>query len=215
MVEKEAYLLELCRYVVLNPVRARLVSHPRAWRWSSYRATAGEEPVPPWLTVEWVLGQCARRLQPAQQAYRRFVADGLAGHARPWDSVRSQIYLGSEGFLQQLQHKLRKLDEAEIPEAQRRPGRPTLAAVLRQVAQGYAQSVEVVVKPTRRPSEARQVGIYVARRVAGADLKTIAQHFGLGYTGVSRRVGIVADRLRHDPRFRAQVERILNAKVKA
>ncbi len=44
-VEKETYLLELCRYVVLNPVRAGLVPHPRAWRWSSYRATAGEQTV--------------------------------------------------------------------------------------------------------------------------------------------------------------------------
>ena len=46
LVEKEAYLLGLCRYVVLNPVRAGLVRHPRQWRWSSYRATAGEQAVP-------------------------------------------------------------------------------------------------------------------------------------------------------------------------
>ena len=47
LVEKEPHLLELCRYVVLNPVRARCVMRLVQWRWSSYRATAGEEPVPP------------------------------------------------------------------------------------------------------------------------------------------------------------------------
>lgn len=52
VVEKEAHLLELCRYVVLNPVRAGTVTHPRAYAWSSYRATAGQAPVPVWLTVD-------------------------------------------------------------------------------------------------------------------------------------------------------------------
>jgi putative transposase len=51
VVEKEAYLLELCRYVVLNPVRAKLVTQSQVWRWSSYRATAGLEEVPPWPSL--------------------------------------------------------------------------------------------------------------------------------------------------------------------
>lgn len=55
LVEKESYLLELARYVVLNPVRAKLVRHPRAWRWNSYRAMAGEEKVPEFLTVHLIL----------------------------------------------------------------------------------------------------------------------------------------------------------------
>ena len=69
VVEKEAYLLELCRYVVLNPVRAKMVTQPRAWKWSSYRATAGMEEAPPWLTVDWVLGQFARTRRQAHRAY--------------------------------------------------------------------------------------------------------------------------------------------------
>ncbi len=52
VVEKEAHLLELCRYLVLNPVRAGLVSHPRRYGSGSYRATAGDVPVPSWLTVD-------------------------------------------------------------------------------------------------------------------------------------------------------------------
>src|SRR5204863_7643886 len=98
LVEKETYLLELCRYVVLNPVRAGLVPHPRGWRWSSYRATAGEQAVPTWLTVEWVLGHFGRERRQAQQTYRRFVADRLVSQERPWGHLRSQIYLGSERF---------------------------------------------------------------------------------------------------------------------
>lgn len=55
IVEKESHLLELARYVVLNPVRAKLVRHPRQWHWSSYRATAGEVHPSDFLTVDWIL----------------------------------------------------------------------------------------------------------------------------------------------------------------
>ncbi len=56
LVQQEAYLLELCRYVVLNPVRAKMATRPNQWRWSSYRTTSGEELAPPWLVTEWILG---------------------------------------------------------------------------------------------------------------------------------------------------------------
>jgi len=214
VVEKETYLLELCRYVVLNPVRAGLVPHPRAWRWSSYRATAGEHAVPTWLTVAWVLGHLGRGRRHAQQAYRRFVAARLGSPERPWGQLRSQIYLGSEPFLQKLQGQLSRREDAEIPTAQQQRGRPELEAVLRQVAQAYGQKVADLVQPTRRPSEARQVGIYAARRVAGGDLRTVARRFGLGYSAVSRRVSAVSSRLRRDPRLRRQVEKLFKGKVK-
>jgi hypothetical protein len=53
--EQNADLLELARYIVLNPVRAGMVHQPGAWSWSSYRATAGEEETPPFLTTHWLL----------------------------------------------------------------------------------------------------------------------------------------------------------------
>ncbi len=43
LIQKDSHLLEVCRYVVLNPVRARMVERPEVWKWSSYRATAGRE----------------------------------------------------------------------------------------------------------------------------------------------------------------------------
>ena len=70
LVEKQAHLLELCRYVVLNPVRARPHKRVGAWPWSSYRATAGLAPGPAFLTVDWVLGQFGQRRRRAQDANR-------------------------------------------------------------------------------------------------------------------------------------------------
>jgi REP-associated tyrosine transposase len=54
LVERESYLLELCRSMVLNPVRTATVSRPEQYRWSSYRATVGIEKAPVLLTRDWV-----------------------------------------------------------------------------------------------------------------------------------------------------------------
>src|SRR6185369_14384072 len=66
VVDKNRYLQELCRYVVLNPVRAGMVKEPKGWKWSSYRATAGFESAEPWLEVSWILEQFGKNLKKAQ-----------------------------------------------------------------------------------------------------------------------------------------------------
>lgn len=217
IVEKEAYLLELCRYVVLNPVRAKIVRQPRAWRWSSYRATADVEEAPPWLTVDWILEQFGRTRGRAHREYVQFVAEGPRQERSLWEQVQGQIYLGSEDFLQQVQERAGTETRVEIPLVQQRPGRPTLATIVGHVARGYGQSEAEVRQRTRRPSEARQVALYAARRLAGSDLQTIGRYFGLSYPAVSRRVQAIEATLQHDTRLRKQIDSIvgfLDAKVK-
>jgi len=73
LVERESHLLELARYVVLNPVRAKMVRAARDWPWSSYRATSGQAEVPEFLNIDWILSQFDSRRDQAVRAYRRFV----------------------------------------------------------------------------------------------------------------------------------------------
>ena len=212
LVEKESYLLELCRYVVLNPVRAGMVKHPREWRWSSYSNTSGETQVPSWLTVDWLLGQFGKQQTIAQRAYRQFVEEGMVKQESPWFNLRSQIYLGSEVFLEETQSRLEEGKDPEIPEVQKRPATPRIEALLKKVTQDYEEEVGDMVKPTRRPSEARRVGIYLARREAGLEFKQIGEIFGMGYTGVSRCVSEMAKRIEEDEDLRKRVKGILMPK---
>jgi REP element-mobilizing transposase RayT len=76
-VETESHLLELCRYVVLNPVRAGACLSPADWPWSSYRPMVGLAPAPRFLTVDWLLEQFGRDREDARRNYARFVAHGL------------------------------------------------------------------------------------------------------------------------------------------
>ncbi len=125
LVEKEAYLLELARYIVLNPVRACMVSQARDWVWSSYRATVGLTEAPAFLTTDWLLSAFGTERREARLRFERFVADGT-GQPSPWQNLRNQIYLGSDRFVETMQQQIE--DEQpleEIPARQKqRPAQP-------------------------------------------------------------------------------------------
>lgn len=127
LVERESYLLELCRYIVLNPVRANMVTDINRYLWSSYPATVGSQPAPAWLTTEWVLGQFGNRRALAQRKYAEFVAQGQ-NLSSPWPALKGQALLGSAQFVEQLQPLLAGVrDIKEVPRGQRLAHRPDLA----------------------------------------------------------------------------------------
>jgi putative transposase len=102
VVDRDAYLLELCRYVVLNPVRARLVEDPTEWPWSSYAAIAGNAPVPDWVAADAALGLLHSDRVAARRSYVCFVAQGI-GRPSPWQNLAGQIFLGDQTFLERMQ----------------------------------------------------------------------------------------------------------------
>jgi putative transposase len=129
LVDRDAYLLEVCRYVELNPVRARMVADPGAWPWSSYRAHVGAAPTPDWLDTAglhgYLLGRpavSAADVRRATTRYATLVAEGR--DIRLWDTaLRQQIYLGDEPFIERMQALAAApgRQAAEVPRAQRQP----------------------------------------------------------------------------------------------
>ena len=101
--QKENYLLELARYVVLNPVRAGRVKQPEEWHWSSYLAMTGLSNVPEWLDTDWLLSQFGRQRQDAIDSYRRFVVEGM-GLPSPLAQTRHQLLLGDDAFVVRYRH---------------------------------------------------------------------------------------------------------------
>ncbi len=172
VVDGEAYLREVCRYVVLNPVRAGLVAHPGQWPWSSYRATVGEAPVPPYLTVDWVLALGETTLRAtAERRYRQFVEAGLAEAADALDRFSSRLVVGGDAFLAQLRARAHGgTTLVEVPRVQRFAMRPTLATLF----------AGVMSKGDR---DARCA---LAVRDHGYTMKEVADVLGLHYSTVSR-----------------------------
>jgi putative transposase len=103
LVEEETYLLTVARYIVLNPVRARMVDAPGDWAWSSYRATAGLEKTPSWLHTASVLDRFDEWDRAnATALYRQFVAAVIGSSDSPWEKLRAGLYLGGEAFMERI-----------------------------------------------------------------------------------------------------------------
>jgi REP element-mobilizing transposase RayT len=170
LVDSDAYLLELSRYVVLNPVRAGMVKKVEAWQWSSYRASVGLEPPTSWLSVDAVLSQFAKRRSLAQQRYAQFVAEGVKADS-PWLHLKNQIFLGDEQFVKQMQTHLQTMqqDDVQIPQTHRRAPPKTLAEI-------------------EHSTTDRNTAIAMAHQTGAYSYPQIAAHFGVHFTTVGRIV---------------------------
>ena len=172
IVDKDSYLLELCRYIILNPVKAKMVREPSQWKWSSYRQTAGLTDLPALLSKEWVLKQFSPYKDQAHEQYIEFVNEGLSQETkRPWPELQNQIFLGNRNFILKMMAKLETQKEiGEIPREQRYAGRPDL---------------EVIFTDMDNKQERNQ-RIKKAHFEYGYTLKQIATVLGIHYTTVSR-----------------------------
>jgi len=168
LVEKDSYLLELARYVVLNPLRAKMVRRLEQWLWSSYRASCGQAAKPDWLQVDFVLSQFGAQRARAVAKYIAFVHEG-AGLPSVWGQLRGQVYLGSAAFVGKMQSLVdKKPSLTEIPRAQRR--------VLTRALADFAG---------KHP---RNDAIALAYLSGQHTMAAIAEYFGVHYTTVSRLV---------------------------
>ena len=166
LVEKESYLLELARYIVLNPVRAEMVRSARDWPWSSYRATCGQVVKPDWLNTDWLLASFGKTKGRAIKGYKAFVSQGK-GLPSPWSALRNQVFLGTERYLEEMQVLIDTGKElSEIPSSQRRPKPKEL--------DDYKQS-----------NSSRNDAIVSAYESGGYTLKGLGDYFGLHYSTVS------------------------------
>ncbi|MBC3833701.1 transposase [Undibacterium amnicola] len=174
LVDKESYLLELCRYIVLNPVRANMVEQAEQYVWSSYAATAHANQTSSWLNVDWILSQFSSRKSIARARYRQFVLEGV-GQASPWDQLKGQVLMGSEGFVELLRPYIQDAEKlVEVPRAQRLLDRPALAVL-------FANKVELI-------KERRDEKIREAHLRFGYSLAEIGRFLNLHYSTVSRIV---------------------------
>jgi REP element-mobilizing transposase RayT len=176
LVDREAYLLTLCRYVERNPVAARLVDAPQAWPWSSCQAHLGLVPTPNWLDTEGlhgyllsrpVLGPSDTRLAIAR--YAELV--GQAVEAGFWQlGLRGQVFLGDESFVESALAALpaRQRQAVEVPRVQRH----------RPVSLGQLM----------REGLSREAALHAAYTEGGLTMTQLASELGLSVSRVSRLI---------------------------
>lgn len=127
LVDQDAYLAELIRYIVLNPVKAGMVKSVEKWVWSSYRAMVGMTPSPEWLASEFLLSQLSKQRKTAIKRYWQFVSEGLK-NSSIWHQLSNQVYLGDKTFVDRVQKYLPNDNgDIQIPKIQRRSVARSLA----------------------------------------------------------------------------------------
>ncbi|WP_392537850.1 transposase [Legionella sp. 227] len=169
LVEKESYLLELSRYIVLNPVRAKMVTSPHEWKWSSYLATTLKESQPNWLHTDKILYLFSEDVAVAINKYREFVIDGITSKS-PWSDLKKQIYLGNEEFINEMLKKIDpQMNLIDIPKTQ-------------------YETENYTLKEIEQKASTRNEGIQVAYQSGQFSLKEIGDYFCLHYSSVSKIV---------------------------
>ncbi|VAW70964.1 FIG00759408: hypothetical protein [hydrothermal vent metagenome] len=169
LLDADAYLLELSRYIVLNPVRTGAVNGPADWCWSSFLAMSGMQPVPAFLTPDRVLSLFAGNPQAALKKYQAFVAQGLDAKS-PWAGLRKQIYLGDEAFVKHVQTMLGDM-----------PGDVNVAKMQKQ------RQVKTLDR-YEREALSRNAAIVSAYDSGGYSYQDIAAYYELHFTSIARIV---------------------------
>ncbi|GAF67530.1 unnamed protein product [marine sediment metagenome] len=168
LIDKENYLLELCRYIVLNPVRAKIVKDPKDWKWSAYQATTGHKGIP-CLTTDWILSQFGKEQKAASRQYQAFVLSGIKAES-PLKAIKGQLFLGQDNFIDKIKHLIRdKENLKEITRKQRYVTKPLLNEILKY-----------------KDKKSKNQAMYEAHQQYGYTLKDIAEYIGVHYTTVSK-----------------------------
>jgi hypothetical protein len=170
--EREDYLLDLCRHVVLNPVRVGRSSSVDKYRWSSHRSMAGLVKTPDYLHTDSVLSYFGKRGRESQRKYRQYVRDGIR-EPSPLRRRSNQILLGGGDFRKEMQGLLNgeKLVKQGPKKVTRR------------------RSLNAIFKDMEsKPRHQRNELIKKAHIDHAYTLMEIGNHLGLHYTSVSKVV---------------------------
>jgi len=201
LVEADSYLLELVRYIHLNPVRAGMVARPEDHPWSGHNAYLGAEGIP-WLTTDWVFAQWAPTKGAARRHYRQFVDAGLD------EGYRADFHqgsfegraLGDDRFIEAALTR----SEEDIQPA------PTLDAIIAGVCSVCQLTREEISSRSRirATSEARAMIALLVRETKGLKLADLSQYLNQDISSLSQAARRLVLRLSEDADFRLRFDEV-------
>jgi len=168
LADKGEYLLELARYIVLNPVKAGIAENPSSYKWSSYLETLGGRAAPEFFDVNSLLSLFSENLIEAREAYKEFVEYGL--HREPSFEIKAGIILGDDIFLSKIKNHAQHMKESkDIPKKQRFLSCPSLGELFDDI-----ENVNI-----------RNKQVFKAVTEFGYLQKEVADYLGLAYSTIS------------------------------
>jgi len=203
LVDEEAYLLELVRYIHLTPVRANLVKAAVEYPWSGHQAYLGKETLQ-WLETDWLLSQFGKRLTTCRKRYAAFVAEGLDDGYREafHQGSNDPRVLGDDSYIEKVTQAKRCLQPSV-----------TLKEITGVVSKAYgvSQSELKSLSRVRCVCETRAVISWLATEQGMANLERLANFFHRDATTLSKAVNAIARRQRTSREFKRKINALGNA----
>ena len=214
LVDADAYLLQLSRYIHLNPVRAELVANPLEYRWSSYRALIGKISPPSFLTTDWLLSSFGSQKKRGMKRYREFVESGnIKSLIDPHKDMEGGFILGGKAFVNWVKQTFlaNREEQKEIPQLRILKPRVLPEKVVQEVCKELGCSEEQVRAKGRKKNRAREIAIYIARGLSGKGCSELGAYFG-GVSGalITMMANRVAKQEITDKALASSIERVKN-----
>jgi putative transposase len=210
LVDSDAYLLELLRYIHRNPIESGIVERLDSYQWSSHKGYLSRSEKWNWLHKEYVLNIFSINRSEALNRYRIFVSQEISEDinrmlgSRKWPSI-----IGSEGFINWVRETFFiQKRHAEVPES--RSLAPDSEKIKGAVCRSYGINEEDLVYSKRgMNNEPRNVAIYLMRHLTGKKLEEIGREFGINnYSSVSTVIERTKQKVATDRKFRKRLEKL-------
>ncbi|MEW6214159.1 MAG: transposase [Nitrospirota bacterium] len=190
-VEKEGYLLELSRYIHLNPVRANIVKLPQEYQWSSYRYYIGKGKCPEWLNIGWLLEEYGKTLNASQRKYMEFVETGIENPPKyPAENIVGQAILGSNEFIKKVLKDIRgDRSFGEVTAKRIFSEKINLGELYKRVCAYYQLGdLKKEEKVGAEVKRSREMFIYLSKKYTSALNREISEKIGrLTTSGITRK----------------------------
>ena len=206
LVDKDSYLLELTRYIHLNPVRAKMVKKPEEYKWSSYKG---------YLTKEGDgyidKAQISQVITLDAMRYREFVEEGISQKIDPFKEVYGGFILGKTKFIKEKLKELKdQVESGDYTDKKEIVGHIGIEEIAEVIAQEYKIELEELRQQKNRPSKERNLAIYLMKRVSALSNIEIGKYFNISSTAVSKVVGNVEKEMAGKKQFKAEIEKLLS-----
>lgn len=218
--QRDVYLLELVRYIHLNPVRAALVNIPEDYPWSSHQVYIGRMHQS-FVEKGFVFNMFDEDEFEGEKLYRQFICDGVdKGSRNAFDNVVDQIYLGSKDFIEGAEKRSKKHELPESKESETEidvmektliHGRKSRFEILDAVAEIYDVPSESILSKSKEHliSKARSIFVYVAVRHVGMSNKSVAEFLRRDMSTISCMIRRIDKEIKNDKILKEQMEEVI------
>ncbi len=209
MVDKDNYLLELSRYLHLNPVRAGMAQKPEDCPYSSYRSYTGGRPECI-VSPDSVLRMLTARMREAPGRYRNFVESVMGEEmANPLRKVYGGVILGSKRFIKDALDRVKyeRIQSPAVSHSKALLLTLGIEEIISACCEHFGAAREEITYSRR--SQSRKTCIYLIKKHTSAKNREIAESFGtLTYSAVAKINGSMMKQLAADKELREEIKRL-------